>query len=99
MLKSEEHPKAQRVENAQEEVIRCRYFFHVRKPHSFEEDPEGVELPSNTAALEEAVLAAREVLANRVRAGDVVDGDEYEVRNEAGEVIHVIPLRSVLKLE
>ncbi|MGE7368354.1 DUF6894 family protein [Neorhizobium sp. NPDC001467] len=76
-----------------------RYFFHNRKPNSLEEDPEGVELPSNTAALEEAVLAAREVLADGVSKGQIVDGDQFEIRNEAGDVIHVLPFRSVLTLD
>ncbi|MFN7023594.1 MAG: DUF6894 family protein [Pseudorhizobium sp.] len=76
-----------------------RYYFHVRSHETLEKDPEGVELPSDTAALEEAVLAAREIICERIRAGAIVDGEQFEVSNDQGEVVHVLPLRAVLRLQ
>lgn len=70
-----------------------RYFFHIRRHDALVEDAEGVELPSNTAALEEAIGAARELLAGKVRSGDFVDGDRFEVRDEHGQVVHTLPFR------
>ncbi|AXV15209.1 hypothetical protein CYG48_05520 [Neorhizobium sp. SOG26] len=76
-----------------------RYFFHIRKHNHLQLDPEGVELPSHTAALEEAVEAARELLAVKVRNGEVVNGDQFEITDEKGQIIHVLPFRSVLRLK
>ncbi|MET0409581.1 MAG: hypothetical protein ABW006_14565 [Hyphomicrobium sp.] len=76
-----------------------RYFFNYRINGVLEKDPEGSELPSDEAALEEAHSAARELLAAKVRAGELVDGDEFEVSTGDGIVVHTLPLRSVLKLD
>ncbi|TCR00417.1 hypothetical protein [Neorhizobium sp. JUb45] len=76
-----------------------RYFFNYRINSILEKDPEGAELPSDTAALDEARLAARELLAAKVRQGEWVDGDAFEVTLADGTVVHTLPLRSVLKLD
>ena len=76
-----------------------RYFFHIRKHERLQEDPEGAELSSPEAAIEEAIEAARDLLADKVRSGDVVDGDEFEIRDENDQVVHVLPFRSVLRLK
>jgi len=75
-----------------------RYFFNYRIDGVLEKDPEGSEFPSDEVALEEAQIAARELLAAKVRVGDLVDGDEFEVTTGDGTVMHTLPLRSVLKL-
>jgi hypothetical protein len=49
--------------------------------------------------LEEAIIAARELLAEKVRSGAVVDGDQFEIWAETGELVHVLPLRSTLRLK
>jgi hypothetical protein len=76
-----------------------RYYFHIRSHKKLEKDLEGVDLPSDTVALEEAVLAAREIICERIRAGAIVDGDQFEVSNDQGEVVHVLPFRAVLRLQ
>lgn len=43
-----------------------RYYFHIPEPNS---DPEGTELPDLAAARREALLAAREILANAIKTG------------------------------
>ncbi|GGG21851.1 hypothetical protein GCM10010924_59110 [Rhizobium wenxiniae] len=75
------------------------YFFNYRINGVLEKDPEGSELPSDEVALEEAQIAARELLAAKVRVGDLVDGDEFEITTGDGTVVHTLPLRSVLKLD
>ena len=52
-----------------------RYYFHIRKGDTLEEDIEGAEFPSPYAAREEAIQAAREILAERVLTGQLVDGE------------------------
>lgn len=76
-----------------------RYFFNYRINGVLEKDPEGSDLPSDEVALEEAQTAARELLADKVRGGDLVDGDEFEVTTGDGTLVHTLPLRSVLKLD
>jgi hypothetical protein len=76
-----------------------RYYFNIRKGDRLEKDPEGEELRSYERAVEEAKKAAKELLAAKVANGEVVDGDRFEIANENGEVLGVVPFRSVLRLE
>jgi len=76
-----------------------RYYFHYRVGGVLEHDPEGSELPDEESAIEEAAAAARELLATKVLAGELVDGDVFEITTDDGRVIKTLPLRSVLKLE
>lgn len=76
-----------------------RYFFHVRHEGKLEKDPEGVELASLEEAHIEAVKAAREMLAEKVARGDLVNGHQFEITSEDGLVLDIVPFRSVLRLE
>lgn len=75
-----------------------RYYFHVRKPDALEEDPEGAEFPSLDAAHEEAVKAAREMVAEQVLSDDVIDGQAFEITAEDGTVLGIVPFKSVIRL-
>ncbi|WP_376776766.1 DUF6894 family protein [Rhizobium laguerreae] len=46
-----------------------KYFFHVRRNDVFEEDVEGIDLATPDQAREEAIAAAREIVAERICAG------------------------------
>lgn len=81
------------------EVGMPRFYFHVRHDDELDEDPEGAELESLEQAEDEAVKAAREILAEKVAKGDEVDGHRFEITSEAGEVLKVVPFRSVLRLK
>lgn len=76
-----------------------RYFFHIRSHEDFVEDAEGVDLPGDAEAREEAVDAAREMLAERVRKGEVIDGHAFEVCDDAGTKVFTFPFRDVLRLD
>ena len=73
-----------------------RYFFHVRNDREFIEDQEGTVLPSVVHARQEAVLAAREILAERLLAGHPINGDVFEIAGEDGAIVDSVPFRSVL---
>ena len=77
----------------------ARYFFHIRNHEEFVRDPEGVEMASARAALEEAQHAAREILAEKIRKGEVIDGNEFVVHDELGTRLFTLPFRDVLNLE
>jgi hypothetical protein len=76
-----------------------RYFFNIRRGDTLVADPDGTELESLDAVRTEASDAAREILAARLRNGDVVDGDVFEITDEAGTIVEQVPLRTVLRLE
>jgi hypothetical protein len=76
-----------------------RYFFNYRANGVLEKDPEGSELPSDEAAVREAELGAREVASQKVRAGDAIRSECFELTSADGVVIKSIPLRSVVILE
>ena len=58
-----------------------------------------MELPNIAAAHEEAIEAAREILASKVKAGHVVDGQEFLIFDEEGRQVTSIPFKAALRLE
>jgi hypothetical protein len=76
-----------------------RFFFHIRNHDELISDLEGVEMPNARAALKEAEDAAREILSEKVRKGDLIDGNEFEVHDELGTRLFTLPFRDVLRLE
>jgi hypothetical protein len=76
-----------------------RFFFHIRDIDSLEIDPEGVEFDSVEAAVVDARAAAREMIAEMIRAGERLDGQQFEIADEHGRVVEVFPFRSVLNIQ
>lgn len=64
-----------------------RYFFHIRSRTERIEDREGADFDTLDAAVTEARLAAREILAEDVRKGQVDDTRLFEIFNERGELV------------
>jgi hypothetical protein len=75
-----------------------KFFFNIRDHDEYIEDAEGVELPGLGAAREEAISAAREMIADKVLRGEVIDGHVFEVTDETGEILERIPFKSVISL-
>ncbi|TAV35669.1 hypothetical protein ELI36_19120 [Rhizobium ruizarguesonis] len=75
-----------------------KYFFHVRRNDVFEEDLEGIDLASPEQAREEATAAAREMVAERIRMGNPVDGDVFEIMTEDCTLVATVPFRSAVQL-
>lgn len=76
-----------------------RYFFNYRASGVLEKDPEGSELPTDEAAIREAELGAREVASQKVRSGEPIRSECFELTSADGIVIKTIPLRSVIIME
>ncbi|WP_075292821.1 DUF6894 family protein [Pararhizobium arenae] len=76
-----------------------RYYFHVRTGSAIEPDPTGIDFPSIEAALSDAAEAAREILSDMVLAGESIDGEAFEITDEAGNVVATVPFRSVLRVQ
>jgi hypothetical protein len=60
------------------------------------EDPEGTHLPDVEAAKQEAILAARDILSNAIRAGKEKVPEAFVIVDDAGQAVATIPLVVVL---
>lgn len=76
-----------------------RYFFHIREHASLEKDLSGFEFDSPEIAHTEAVKAAREIAAEKVKNGEIIDGQSFVVVDEAGAVIAEVPFKSVIRFD
>lgn len=76
----------------------ARFFLHLRDGTELMEDPDGSELPDLNAARAEARDAARDIMAGMVRAGELLDGQQIEIRDAAGALLEIVRLRDVLRL-
>ncbi|TNM66222.1 DUF6894 family protein [Aliirhizobium smilacinae] len=74
------------------------YRFNFHSANTIKKDHTGQDLASDFAAFEEGVAAAREIVSQRVRIGEPLGRDAYEVLDEWGQVVHIITLRSVVNL-
>ena len=64
-----------------------RYFLHIRDGDELIPDEEGTELPDLDAAKAEAIAGARDILAEKLRSGERLDGEVIEIADEAGNRI------------
>ena len=74
----------------------ARYYFHLRDGGELVTDDEGVDLPDLSAAKREAIQAARELLADAIRAGKTRVPEAYVIADEAGRALETIHLASIL---
>jgi hypothetical protein len=70
-----------------------RYFLHIDE---LDTDPEGSELPDLEAARREAILAAREMLAEWIISGAEDVPTRIIIADEAGNVLSVVQIRDVV---
>jgi hypothetical protein len=70
-----------------------RYYFNIRSETVMIRGPDGPELPDLSAA-----RAARDLLAELLGEGAVIDGQVFEISDADGEVLEGLPVRSVLRL-
>ena len=75
-----------------------RYFLHLREGDKLLEDPEGCVLPDLAAAHREALAEARDLLATYVRAGRLLDGQQFDITDENGQVLMEVLLTDALNL-
>jgi hypothetical protein len=73
-----------------------RYFFNMRGEDLFIEDPDGMELPDVAAVRREALLDARLFVVDKLKACEMIDARIIEVTDEAGDIVHSLPVMSVI---
>ncbi|TYL72552.1 DUF6894 family protein [Bradyrhizobium cytisi] len=73
-----------------------RFYFHLRAGDEITLDEEGTELPDLPAAEGEAVLAARELLAEAIKSGTPDVSEVLVITDEVGRPLGTVPLATVL---
>jgi hypothetical protein len=74
----------------------ARFYFHLQDGDKLVQDPEGSDLPDVDAAKREALLAARDILSDAIKAGKPKVPDAFVIADEAGRKLDVVPLAAVL---
>jgi hypothetical protein len=74
-----------------------RFYFHIIDGQKRIEDPDGSELADLETARSEALKSARDLLADKVRYGHIVDGQQFEIRDANGTVLATIPFRDAIR--
>ncbi|HXQ03295.1 MAG TPA: hypothetical protein VN831_00865 [Bradyrhizobium sp.] len=78
------------------EVAMGRFYFHLRDGDKLLPDDEGVDLPDFSAAKREAVLAARELLAEAIGNGRQKVPDAFVIADESGRALDTVLLAALL---
>jgi len=68
-----------------------RYYFNFRKGDELSIDRRGMWLPNATSACREAIQLWGTVLAVVLISGDPPEACEYEIANDNGETVAIIP--------
>jgi hypothetical protein len=75
-----------------------RYFFHLREADATSKDEEGRELPDEATARRQAAEAARELAAQAVLEGEVINRQCVEVIDGSGKHVTTAMLRDAVRL-
>jgi hypothetical protein len=73
-----------------------RFYFHIRAGDELTRDEEGIDLPDFSAAKLEALLSARELLAEAIKSGKKRVPDAFVIADEAGQELDTVLLAAVL---
>ena len=75
-----------------------RYYMHICNGTGFLEDEEGRELPNQAAAREAAIMAARDVMANDLRGGELDLSSFIEVEDENKQLVFTLQFIDAVNL-
>ena len=73
-----------------------RFYFHLQAGDQIVPDDEGAELPDLSAAEHEAILAARELLAEAIMSGKPEVPEAFVIADEEGRALALVPFTAVL---
>jgi hypothetical protein len=75
-----------------------RFFLNLRSGAKYLPDTEGQEYNSLEVAKSEAVLAAREMLAELLKHGDgVLESQVIEITDSLGKILATVPFRDAIR--
>jgi hypothetical protein len=75
-----------------------RYYMHVCNGTGFVEDEEGRVLPDDESARDQAIRAARGIMASDLERGELDLSSFIEVENETKELIFTVMFSDAVKL-
>jgi hypothetical protein len=73
-----------------------RYYFHIRSGEHLIEDQDGSDLPDADAARREALLSARQILADVIRSGKEDSPEAFVIADSEGHELQIVTFASVL---
>ena len=73
-----------------------RFYLHQQTRAGIIKDPDGTEAIDLMAARHEAILAARQLLANAILAGVTPLGTAFRITDDAGTLLLIVPFRDAL---
>jgi hypothetical protein len=73
-----------------------RFYFHLQADDQMVSDDEGVDLPDLSAAEHEAILAARELVAEAIKSGRPGVPEAFVIADEEGRALAVVPFTTGL---
>jgi hypothetical protein len=73
------------------------YYFHLRDGDAFIPDETGMDLTDIREGRDEALQAARDMLADQLRAGEALDGQRIEITAADGKVLDVVSFGEALR--
>ena len=73
-----------------------RFYFHIRSAGQVIVDQEGSDFPDADAARQEAVAAARQIVAEAIRYGNEYAPEEFVIADSEGRELEVVPFAAVL---
>ena len=74
----------------------ARFYFHLSEGDQLIIDDVGLDLPNFSAAQREALLDARELLAEAIKSGKPEVPEALVIADEAGQELGTVPLATVL---
>src|SRR4051812_8581462 len=88
-------PHHQRRSSRYGDRTMSRFFIHVRCGNTLTEDLEGYDLPTFEEAQNEALAAAREILANGLKS-ESLSCEQLEIHDEAGQYLSTVSVRDAV---
>ena len=73
-----------------------RYYFHIRNGGNLTVDEEGRNFPDISAARKEIMAGVREMIAENLRLGATIYGQQFEIVDESGAIVDVVELKDVI---
>ena len=74
-----------------------RFYLHVWKDDIFVEDPDGGDFLTVEAARDEALVAAREIMSEQVRLGELPEPtDRFEITDNDGHLVLTVSFYEAL---
>jgi len=72
-----------------------RFYFHIQTDERLIVDQEGTDLQDASAAKQEALLAARDIVADAIRSGHDVPA-AFVIADSQGRQLEIVPFEAVL---